>query len=81
MTTGSTAGTAISSSDAGASPGLVPTARFAPSPTGELHLGNARTALFNLLLEDFLRQVETGRYTPRDKRSTVPSIYGPGGKP
>jgi len=24
--------------------------RFAPSPTGELHLGNARTALFNLLL-------------------------------
>ena len=27
-----------------------PTARFAPSPTGELHLGNARTALFNFLL-------------------------------
>ncbi len=25
-------------------------ARFAPSPTGELHLGNARTALFNALL-------------------------------
>ncbi len=25
-------------------------ARFAPSPTGELHLGNARTALFNFLL-------------------------------
>ncbi|MBM4209513.1 MAG: glutamate--tRNA ligase, partial [Gammaproteobacteria bacterium] len=24
--------------------------RFAPSPTGELHLGNARTALFNWLL-------------------------------
>lgn len=24
--------------------------RFAPSPTGSLHLGNARTALFNLLL-------------------------------
>ncbi|TLZ33699.1 MAG: hypothetical protein E6K25_01420, partial [Gammaproteobacteria bacterium] len=23
-----------------------PVTRFAPSPTGELHLGNARTALF-----------------------------------
>ena len=30
-------------------PGRVVT-RFAPSPTGDLHLGNARTALFNLLL-------------------------------
>lgn len=26
------------------------TTRFAPSPTGEVHLGNARTALFNYLL-------------------------------
>ena len=24
--------------------------RFAPSPTGELHIGGARTALFNFLL-------------------------------
>ncbi|MBV9343822.1 MAG: glutamate--tRNA ligase [Gammaproteobacteria bacterium] len=31
-------------------PGAAPVTRFAPSPTGELHLGNARTALFNLLL-------------------------------
>ena len=40
------------STSAGGSPqpgGRVVT-RFAPSPTGELHLGNARTALFNLLL-------------------------------
>ncbi|HYL02154.1 MAG TPA: glutamate--tRNA ligase [Steroidobacteraceae bacterium] len=27
-----------------------PVTRFAPSPTGALHVGNARTALFNLLL-------------------------------
>ena len=31
-------------------PGGPAVTRFAPSPTGELHLGNARTALFNLLL-------------------------------
>jgi nondiscriminating glutamyl-tRNA synthetase len=30
--------------------GQSPTTRFAPSPTGGLHLGNARTALFNFLL-------------------------------
>lgn len=28
---------------------FVPRVRFAPSPTGELHVGNARTALFNWL--------------------------------
>jgi glutamyl-tRNA synthetase len=37
--------------------------RFAPSPTGELHLGNARTALFNALLAqhgggEFLLRIE-----------------------
>jgi len=37
-----------STAPAGFDPGAV--TRFAPSPTGELHLGNARTALFNFLL-------------------------------
>ena len=52
MTTASTvaAGTSSPTGAATGSPGAVATARFAPSPTGELHLGNARTALFNLLL-------------------------------
>src|SRR5574340_1012233 len=37
--------------------------RFAPSPTGELHIGNARTALFNWLFArqnggDFILRIE-----------------------
>jgi len=36
--------------------------RFAPSPTGEVHLGNARTALFNLLLA---RHAPDGRFVLR----------------
>lgn len=36
--------------------------RFAPSPTGLMHLGNLRTALFNLLLA---RQHESGRFVLR----------------
>src|SRR5579863_2334513 len=35
--------------------------RFAPSPTGELHLGNARTALFNFLLA----RAQGGRFVLR----------------
>jgi hypothetical protein len=38
-------------------------------------------ALFNRLLEDFLHQVEAGRWSARDARSPVASVYGPGGKP
>lgn len=38
-------------------------------------------ALFNRLLEDFFHQVEAGRYLPRDPRSALASVYGPGGRP
>ncbi|MCX5833799.1 MAG: glutamate--tRNA ligase [Deltaproteobacteria bacterium] len=51
----------------------VPRVRFAPSPTGDLHVGNARTALFNWL---FARHAG-GRFalriedTDRDRNSDV----------
>ena len=38
-------------------------------------------ALFNQLLESFFHQVEAGRWTARDPRGAVASVYGPGGKP
>ena len=38
-------------------------------------------ALFNQFLENFFHQVDAGRWQARDKRSVVPSLYGPGGKP
>jgi hypothetical protein len=38
-------------------------------------------ALFNRTLDDFLHQVAAGRWGPRDARSPVASVYGPGGKP
>jgi pimeloyl-ACP methyl ester carboxylesterase len=37
--------------------------------------------LFNRLLEDFLQRAEAGRWPARDKRASVASVYGPGGKP
>ena len=38
-------------------------------------------ALFNQLLEDFLRRVDAGRWEARDPRATIPSIHGPAGRP
>jgi len=51
--------------------------RFAPSPTGQLHVGNARTALFNYL---FARQGD-GKFLLRledtdIERSTVEAAAG-----
>src|SRR5512142_2046145 len=53
------------------------TTRFAPSPTGEVHLGNARTALFNFLLARhsggrFLLRIEdTDTERSRDEHTTA----------
>ncbi len=59
----------------------IPSAALAILPRSGHAINLEEPALFNQLLEDFFRQVETGRWSPRDSRSTVPSIYGPGGKP
>jgi len=59
----------------------IPGAALALLPRSGHAINLEEPALFNQLLEEFLRQVEAGRYTKRDKRSTVPSIYGPSGKP
>ena len=50
--------------------------RFAPSPTGKMHLGNVRTALFNLLLA---RGQQRGRFLLRiedtdRERSSTPAV-------
>jgi len=56
--------------------------RFAPSPTGQLHVGNARTALFNWLLArgsggTFLLRIEdtdAERSTPESERAILEDL-------
>ena len=60
--------------------GTKPRLRFAPSPTGYLHVGGARTALFNWLYArhtggKFILRIDdtdVGRNTEADKRCFVP---------
>ena len=58
-----------------------PAASLAVLPQSGHGINLEEPALFNQLLEDFFHQVEAGRWTRRDPRSPVVSIYGPGGKP
>lgn len=59
----------------------IPTAGLAILPRSGHAINLEEPALFNQLLDDFFHQVEAGRWGTRDPRSTVPSIYGPSGKP
>jgi pimeloyl-ACP methyl ester carboxylesterase len=59
----------------------IPKAGLAILPKSGHGINLEEPALFNRLLEDFFHQVEAGRWTARDPRSTVASIYGPAGKP
>jgi pimeloyl-ACP methyl ester carboxylesterase len=58
-----------------------PAAGLAVLPKSGHGINLEEPELFNRLLEDFLHQVEAGRWTRRDPRSTLASIYGPGGRP
>jgi pimeloyl-ACP methyl ester carboxylesterase len=59
----------------------IPTAALAILPRSGHAINLEEPALFNQLLESFFHQVESGRWSPRDPRSSVPSIYGAAGKP
>jgi hypothetical protein len=59
----------------------IPTAALAILPRSGHAINLEEPALFNQLVESFFHQVEAGRWVARDPRSTVPSIYGPSGKP
>jgi len=58
-----------------------PAAALAVLPKSGHGINLEEPALFNQLLESFLHQVAAGRWSPRDPRSAVASVYGPGGKP
>ena len=58
----------------------IATAALAVLPKTGHAMNLEEPALFNRLLADFLHQVEAGRWKPRDARSPVASVYGPGGK-
>jgi pimeloyl-ACP methyl ester carboxylesterase len=59
----------------------IPSAGLAVFPCSGHAINLEEPSLFNRLLEDFLHQVELGRWPRRDARSVIPSLYGPGGKP
>ena len=59
----------------------IPKAGLAILPKSGHGINLEEPALFNSLLENFLSQVDAGRWGKRDPRAPVASIYGPAGKP
>jgi pimeloyl-ACP methyl ester carboxylesterase len=59
----------------------IPTAALAVLPRSGHAINLEEPALFNRLLEEFLHQVDAGRWSARDARAAPPSIWGPGGRP
>jgi pimeloyl-ACP methyl ester carboxylesterase len=59
----------------------IPGAALAVLPRSGHAINLEEPALFNRLLDDFLHQVEAGRWQARDPKAASPSIWGPGGKP
>ena len=59
----------------------IPAAGLAILPCSGHAINLEEPALFNRLLEDFLHQVDAGRWTTRDPRAAPASIWGPNGKP
>ena len=59
----------------------IPKAGLAVLPKSGHAINLEEPALFNRLLEDFLHQVQAGRWTARDPHAAPGSIWGPNGKP
>jgi pimeloyl-ACP methyl ester carboxylesterase len=59
----------------------IPKAGLAILPKSGHAINLEEPALFNRLVEDFLHQVQVGRWAERDSNAAPPSIWGPGGKP
>jgi pimeloyl-ACP methyl ester carboxylesterase len=59
----------------------IPKAGLAILPKSGHAINLEEPALFNRLLEDFLHQVQAGRWSARDPVAAPASIWGPSGKP
>ncbi len=59
----------------------IPKAGLAVLPKSGHGINLEEPALFNQLMDEFFHQVEAGRWTARDPRAALTSVFGPSGKP